>query len=751
MTKQPTNPPASPAQTPPPAGGPIRKRSRTWLFRGISLAIPLIFLILVELLLRLFHYGYDTSLFIEYPGDKNYFVFNPDASRKYFTDQLNATTGFHEPFRKTKQPNTLRIFVLGESTTIGYPYFHNGSFHRWLSYRLMRSYPEKDFEIINVSLTAVNSYTVRGFADEVVNYQPDAVLIYAGHNEYYGALGVGSTNQLAASPRLVNTLLWLRQFRFVQLMTRIAAKIASLFSAHGNAAGKTRMELMVAEQQIPYGSPLFTRGIDQFSKNMESTLDLFHRKHIPVFLSNLVSNEKDLRPFISVPVDSLKYPAFMKLYAAGQNALESDNKAAAYDYFKAADNSCNTLALCNYYIGNLSYGQGDFTTARRYYDRAKELDALRFRAPDSLNGIIARLCKKYDNAHLVDTRAAFEAASAHGIIGNELILEHVHPNLLGYALMSNVFYEALRTSGFLPRSPAGSMPGSSIGGPPPSPTTSLPGQPETEMTFPQLLQDMPITTVDSLTGVYRVYNLRNNWPFSGLSSSNPSAPAPAAISPGQSSPAAPTLATQSPPPAQNGPPAAQTGPPAVSPAGQFISPGPPRDSLKVSSIEEQLAYAITFERMPWEEAMSQLYEFYNKAGDWEKAAVVMATMSLEHPGEIAWYDQTAKLYGKARDNERAIFYFRKAFDKEPSFDKAHYLFILYLRLDQPAAAMPYLDYAIAHNNSQTNLQFIKSATRELIGLQKTLLADTTNSAVREKIAHLYDQIGAHPEKKNPAP
>src|SRR6201994_4904622 len=151
-------------------------RNRLRTFRVLAFVLPFVFLLALEGGLRLFHYGYDPALFIEAPGNSDYWIFNPAASRRYFSDQLEATTGNREPFRKVKEAGTVRIFVLGESTTIGYPYFHNGSFHRWLQYRLMREFPDKKMEIINVSLTAVNSYTVLGFAKELVHYQPDAVL-----------------------------------------------------------------------------------------------------------------------------------------------------------------------------------------------------------------------------------------------------------------------------------------------------------------------------------------------------------------------------------------------------------------------------------------------------------------------------------------------------------------------------------------------------------------------------------------------
>jgi len=52
------------------------------------------------------------------------------------------------------------------------------------------------------------------------------------------------------------------------------------------------MQRMVAEEHIPYGSALYLRGIGQFKSNMEEAVKLLHDQNIPVFISNLVSNEK---------------------------------------------------------------------------------------------------------------------------------------------------------------------------------------------------------------------------------------------------------------------------------------------------------------------------------------------------------------------------------------------------------------------------------------------------------------------------
>src|SRR5579863_5216066 len=299
----------------PPSRPPSRKR--VLLFKAIAVLLPFMILILLEVGLRIFHYGHNLSLFVEYPGDKTFLVLNPNASKRYFNDPALAPTGNRELFKKEKDKNTCRIFVLGESTTIGYPYFHNGSFHRWLQYRLMQTFPDRHFEIINLSVTAVNSYTVLGFAKELVDYEPDAVLIYCGQNEYYGALGVGSTNRISGNSHIIQLMLRLRQWRVTQLIANLYEKMTGASAATKGYSGETLMRRMVADQQIAYGSKLYYRGIEQFRSNMDATLRLFSEHHIPVFISNLVSNERGLRPFISMEADGTSAPSFKRDYELG--------------------------------------------------------------------------------------------------------------------------------------------------------------------------------------------------------------------------------------------------------------------------------------------------------------------------------------------------------------------------------------------------------------------------------------------------
>ncbi|MBO9613059.1 MAG: hypothetical protein J7619_10215 [Dyadobacter sp.] len=425
---------------------------RESLFKLILLLMPFLVLLVLEGALRLFGYGHDLAVFTEDPARKGYLVLNPHASKRYFTNQQNATYGNAEPFTAKKAPGVFRLFVLGESTTIGYPYMNNGSFHRWLQYRLSQTYPDRDFELINLSLTAVNSYTVLDFGKAILDYEPDAVLVYTGHNEYYGAMGVAATKGIGHSRTLARLLMNLRGWRLIQLLASLTDKITGLVSGEKVDLRENLMKRMAADQQIAFGSDAYQAGLDQFRANMDELARAASARKIPLLISNLVSNEKDLKPFISI----------------------SDGTG------KSADT--------HYQSGINLYRQADYRGAKKEFVLAKELDALRFRAPEALNTIINDITRRHKGVTLVDTRDLFEKHAAAGILGKETLLEHVHPNLQGYALLSEAFYRSLHQIGVLPA-------------------------PSAEMPLEVLQKQMPITPVDSLKGVYEMMILKEGWPF----------------------------------------------------------------------------------------------------------------------------------------------------------------------------------------------------------------------------------------------
>lgn len=379
-----------------------------------------------------------------------YYSLNPEISRKYFTIQENATQGNYELFLKKKKPGTLRFFVLGESSSIGFPYMHNGAFPRMLKYRLQFAYPNINFEIINLSLTAINSYSLFDFSKQLVNYQPDAILIYAGHNEYYGALGVASSSTFGRNPNWVRVMLKIKEFKLGQLIFSFAALLKGT-DAKTTDFSLTLMERMAHDQSIYHNSTVFKQGIRQFDFNMTDLLKLFSDNNIPVFISNLVYNQKDLKPFIS----------------------STDSVSADKEFLSA----------------NIAYAKGDYQTAKNHYILAKEYDELPFRAPEMINVLIKKYATKKKEVYFVDAVSEFELHSPHGIMDSTLLLEHVHPNLKGQQLLSDAFYMKLDKSNILPFMIDKSL------------TKSIPPE------------DYPFTSFDTLFGQISIWLLKEQWPF----------------------------------------------------------------------------------------------------------------------------------------------------------------------------------------------------------------------------------------------
>src|SRR5258705_11816531 len=81
--------------------------------------------------------------------------------------------------------------------------------------------PTDTVEVVNLGIAATNSYAIADLAHDVIAQRPDAILIYAGHNEYYGALGAGSTETLGAVPAFVRLYLRLQRFKTFLLLLNV--------------------------------------------------------------------------------------------------------------------------------------------------------------------------------------------------------------------------------------------------------------------------------------------------------------------------------------------------------------------------------------------------------------------------------------------------------------------------------------------------------------------------------------------------
>lgn len=434
-----------------------KNSSNNKLFGFIMIITPLIIIVLFELLLRVVGYGDNFSLFVKHPDKEysKYMVVNPHVGKKYF-HQFEYTHPPKDIFLKNKPDSVFRIFVMGSSTVVGFPYENNLMFSRILHDRLEQAYPNKKIEVVNTAITAINSFTLRDYMPQVLKQKPDAILFYAGHNEFYGAFGAGSNEAMSNNRILINMHIEMMDLRVYQLIRNIMAKVAQTVN-NDNTKVKRRGTLMariVKDAEILYGSETYKRGIENYNSNMRSIAKMVKKANIPFFYSNLVSNVKDMHPFKSIESDQME--------------------SAGYYYNKA-------LTLFN----NAQYDEAysNFMLARDY-------DGIRFRASSDINNLIRKICDEYD-FNFVNTLAYFESNSPNNLIGYNLLTEHVHPNIQGQFLMAESFFNALSGEKLIDNDINW----------------------YTHKPFKYFVQHYGFTQLDYMIGKHRIENLKYHWPF----------------------------------------------------------------------------------------------------------------------------------------------------------------------------------------------------------------------------------------------
>ena len=461
---------------------------RRRFFALLAFLLPFLCLALFEGGLRLFGFGDSYPLFVEVDQAPGYLRVNRQVIRRFMVDESQTPKLWIRPvfFPRQKAPDTYRIFVQGGSTAEGYPYGYAASLPGMLQQRLQQTFPDRKIELITTAMSAVTSYTLLEFTDEIIQQSPDAVLIYAGHNEYLGILGVGSGFSAGRIRPMVLSFLWLRDLRFFQLLQRAVAALTPE-SAKKKRSGRSLMSTIAAEQEIPFGSNLYQRGIDQYRANLSAILSRYRQAGVPVLIATVACNERDQPPFISGHAAQTDGQALQGHLEAGQGSLKTDQPIQALAEFDQVVELDDSHAGGHYGRGQALDQLGRYAEARQAYLAAKDRDLLRFRAPEAINQVIREVAAQ-QGARLVDVQQALADESRDGIIGSDLMLEHLHPNIRGQFLMADAYYQAFRAQRLI--------------GPW---TNPVPRE--------QAWEVAPVTEVDRLYGQWRIQFLMSDWPF----------------------------------------------------------------------------------------------------------------------------------------------------------------------------------------------------------------------------------------------
>ncbi len=413
---------------------------------------PFLAIVITEAYLRHIHYGFENSLFVEEPYlGKPYYFLNPLLKKKY--QFINEYVDFYPiyPYRMKiiKEKDDFRIFCMGGSTTQGFPYFMKGSFPVLLEGMVNLARKKKNVEVVNLGVTAMNSHGVLDFMQMTPQYHPDLIVLYMGHNEFFGALGSASNLFFGHDRRIVRFFLRLQEFKVYLLARDIFVKLKSFFKKPKPLPG-TIMQRIVRIKNIPINSALREQTFRNFEENLSDILSVACEYKIPVIIGTVVSNLSDFAPFDSARLENTAPYAdkFARYRKEGRIALKEGKYEKAVELFEKAVGIFPDYAQSHYEQGRAYLKKGEVEKAFDAFKKAKDLDVIPFRAPSKINEIIRKACKN-QGVLLVDLEKHMNRINDGVILGKPEMMEHLHPSFIGNYQIASYFADAILQKGFL--------------------------------------------------------------------------------------------------------------------------------------------------------------------------------------------------------------------------------------------------------------------------------------------------------------
>ncbi len=415
-------------------------RARLRLFRlAASTLVPAALLLAAETALILVGYGHRTG-FLERAG-RDLWTTNQRYGWRFFPLALaRAPVPFLLPVAKG---DAYRVLVIGSSAARGTP-DSAYSFGRVLEVLLEASYPQTRFEVINAAITAINSHVALDIVRSCVRIEPDLMVVYLGNNEVVGPYGAGTIfGSFSPSLPMIRASIAVKATRLGQLVA------AAVGAGTGGPAEWRGME-MYLEQRVAADDPRLQSVYRHFERNLAEIVASAHDAGARTLLLTVAGNLRDQPPFASLHREGLspdEARRWQALVATGAQAAAAGNHDAALASWQAAAVIDDHHAELHYRVGRSLLALGRDGGARQRLIRARDLDALRFRADSRINDTIRRVAAREAGrgSDLLDIADRFAGgiAGSPPLPGRRLFHEHVHLNFEGNRALAAAIAERI--------------------------------------------------------------------------------------------------------------------------------------------------------------------------------------------------------------------------------------------------------------------------------------------------------------------
>ncbi|HKU28782.1 MAG TPA: hypothetical protein VJQ54_25145, partial [Candidatus Sulfotelmatobacter sp.] len=299
-----------------------------------------------------------------------------------------------------------------------------------------QGFPSIKFEMVNTGSVAINSHVVLPIAKGLADQRPDLFIIYSGNNEVVGPYGPGTVLTSAGmSIPVIRSSIWLRSTRMGQLVTKLGTQKKAWQG----------MEMFL-DKQVRANSPMMKYAYANFERNLRDTIAVAGNSGAQVIIATAATNLEDCAPFASLHREGLgdkELSDWQLLMQRGSELETAGSFREALNVYLSASKIDGEFAELEFRIARCLKKLGEIKSAKEHFQRARDLDTLRFRADSRINDITRSMPLAISGLALVDTEDLFANASPDGIIGSDLVYEHVHMTPLGSYLLARSIYQQI--------------------------------------------------------------------------------------------------------------------------------------------------------------------------------------------------------------------------------------------------------------------------------------------------------------------
>lgn len=286
-----------------------------------------------------------------------------------------------------------RVFLIGESTAQQYD-------TNLLQTLLQQVLPQFDFDIINCGMGAYDAYRTRLIGEEIVDYQPDLILVIVGNSEFHAT-------------RRIN------RFHYLGLLSK--SRLFRLITDHFNPP----LKIDNLEEANSY-----------YQANIEDLFETIKNHNIPAVLCTLPVN---YRYFNCTRVVPLKYLVLNMLY------LHFNDYDLSEKFTRSLPKDNNLESYIYYQLGKLADKRRKYQDALKFYSQQMESFIFPITCPPSRNDLIRHIANN-NNILLADVQHRFEQLAPNGLPGFDLFKDNNHVWPSSYQIYSEEIVSTMMTA-----------------------------------------------------------------------------------------------------------------------------------------------------------------------------------------------------------------------------------------------------------------------------------------------------------------